>query len=508
MSEEDHLLLEANHFGLLASSADMREGMSAFLEKRKPHLPGALIPAIPTLQFDPSSGLNFGAARFPAPRPPARAPRSAAPPTRHGGVPEPCRGPTWTSRPVGSCSPGPNGQGKTNLLEAVSYPVLFRSFRGAARRRAGPVRGAGIPGRASPSTTDGAQRAAEAAFQRRGPPEAVVAGRGRGTTAGRRGGSLAGGGVPARRRGTGLGAGAAAAAVSRPGAGALRPELPRGAVPLPRRAGPAERRAPAGPPGVAEAFDAPLAELGQPAGHRPGWRGSRWCGDLFASRARRRWARQGLIALEYAGAAELADAGRLAGRAGPRPPRRDRARRATTRRPAPRRPGAAARTGRSLRDYGSTGQQRSAAIVLRLVELVTLERARGEPRRRSCWTMSSPSWTSSGSGGWPARLLAGGGGQVLITAPRTDELPPGLDLPAWTCLGRRGENSVKDEAATPSCQPACSEALQHWVATSGLGPRHRAGGGAEPLGRAGGAADRRRSRSPSRSPRTGCSGSG
>ncbi len=27
---------------------------------------------------------------------------------------------------------GGNGQGKTNLLEAIAYPVLFRSFRGAA----------------------------------------------------------------------------------------------------------------------------------------------------------------------------------------------------------------------------------------------------------------------------------------------------------------------------------------------------------------------------------------
>jgi enoyl-CoA hydratase len=34
MTAQDALLLEANHFGLLSSTADMREGMRAFLEKR------------------------------------------------------------------------------------------------------------------------------------------------------------------------------------------------------------------------------------------------------------------------------------------------------------------------------------------------------------------------------------------------------------------------------------------------------------------------------------------
>ena len=31
---EEGLVIEANHFGLIATTSDMREGMSAFLEKR------------------------------------------------------------------------------------------------------------------------------------------------------------------------------------------------------------------------------------------------------------------------------------------------------------------------------------------------------------------------------------------------------------------------------------------------------------------------------------------
>jgi DNA replication and repair protein RecF len=86
--------------------------------------------------------------------------------------------------------------------------------------------------------------------------------------------------------------------------------------------------------------------------------------------------------------------------------------------------------GRRLRDYGSTGQQRSAAIALKLIEITSLRQTRdtepalllddvfaeldGERQRRLA-----------------ARLLESADRQIFITSPRRDELPANLDLPVW-----------------------------------------------------------------------------
>jgi DNA replication and repair protein RecF len=92
--------------------------------------------------------------------------------------------------------------------------------------------------------------------------------------------------------------------------------------------------------------------------------------------------------------------------------------------------------GRPIREYGSTGQQRSAAVALKLLEMTTLREARDtEPalllddvfaeldddRRRRLTT----------------RLMGPEERQVFFTAPRREELPRGLGLEVWSVTDGR-----------------------------------------------------------------------
>jgi DNA replication and repair protein RecF len=92
--------------------------------------------------------------------------------------------------------------------------------------------------------------------------------------------------------------------------------------------------------------------------------------------------------------------------------------------------------GRRLRDYGSTGQQRSAAIALKLIEITSLRRARGtEPVLLLDDVFAELDGDRQSR--LPVRLLESADRQVFITSPRRDELPANLDLPVWVVEGGR-----------------------------------------------------------------------
>ena len=86
--------------------------------------------------------------------------------------------------------------------------------------------------------------------------------------------------------------------------------------------------------------------------------------------------------------------------------------------------------GRSLREFGSNGQQRGAAVALKLIELAVLRSARGtEP------ALLLDDVFAAFDGEPPLalarRLLETPERQVFLTAPRQDELPTDLALPVW-----------------------------------------------------------------------------
>ncbi len=86
--------------------------------------------------------------------------------------------------------------------------------------------------------------------------------------------------------------------------------------------------------------------------------------------------------------------------------------------------------GRALRAYGSTGQHRAAAIALRLLELETIRRERAaEP------ALLVDDVFAALDGDRQARLasrLMRGQAQRVVAAPRAASLPAELDLPRWS----------------------------------------------------------------------------
>ena len=328
----------------------------------------------------------------------------------------------WEVPPAGVALLGANGQGKTNLLEAIYYPVLFRSVRGAGDSELVRFGGVGFHveatcddagtvhtlaatyacgGRRKRITVDGAEpdRLADAAglwlavaFL---PADVALAG---GPAADRRlylDRMLS---LADRRYMTSLSRYRAALAQRN---SALRQ----------------------GRPEIAAAFDAPLAESGAVVvAGRLAWIAA--AEPRFAEAFSELGDGDG-AGLRYVGRDDLADpkAWREA-LAVSRP--RDAARGSTT--VGPHRDDVALLLGdRPLRAFGSTGQQRSAAIALKLIELATLREARGsEPALLLDDVFAELDRERQRR--LASRLFCSGR-QVFVTAPRADELPPGLTLP-------------------------------------------------------------------------------
>ncbi len=334
--------------------------------------------------------------------------------------------------PRGVALLGPNAQGKTNLLEAIYYPVLFRSFRGAADGDLTQFGGAGFHlecvGQNGGASGTAIVTATYTAGLRR--KRIVVDGEEIPRVADAVGSLLAVAFLPAD---VGLASGPASERrhyldrqLSLADPAYLRSLVRYRAALAQRNSALRQDRL-----DMARAFDAPLAQ----AGARVMAARCRWaCGA--AEQFTREFDALGEGApatLRYQSRAELADPeawpvaldGALS---------RDRARRLST--VGPHRDDLALEIGgRPLREFGSTGQQRSAAVALKLIEIVALRAAHGtEP------ALLLDDVFAEFDGDRQERLAARLGDaarQVFVTAPRADELPASLDLPVWRVAGGR-----------------------------------------------------------------------
>jgi DNA replication and repair protein RecF len=317
---------------------------------------------------------------------------------------------------------GPNGQGKTNCLEALAYPVLFRSVRGAADRE---IPRFGGPGFHVAVTTDAGSTIAAtyAAAERR--KRIAVDGEEQPTITAAIGQWLVVGFFPTDLALVQGGASERRRWIDRMLSLADREYLD---ALLRYRSALAQRNAALrhGDAATAVAFDPALAR-----------------GGSFVTSRRRQWVRSAdttwrqeldalgegtPVALRYRGDEALEDAAAWEERLESALPRD--LQRGQTHVGPHRDDVVLGLGGHALRDYGSTGQQRSAAVALRLMELETLATSRGV--RPTLLVDDVFAELDVDRQRRLAARLAAKPGQRIVTAPRAAEIPTELDLPRWT----------------------------------------------------------------------------
>ena len=322
---------------------------------------------------------------------------------------------------AGAAILGSNAQGKTNLLEAIYYPVLFRSFRGSPDQQ---VVSEG-PGFQVEAHIEGADARMVAVTYVGRKKRIMVDGDEAGRLADVVGTWLAVAFLPAD---VGLASGPAVERrryldrlLSLADRGYLRSLTRYRAALAQRNSALRQDRIE-----VAQAFAGVLGTSGSDlVRRRLDWvsgAAEQFAGEFECL------GEEGGASLEYRGRTDLAEPGAWDQALAASLPD-DRARGMTT--VGPHRDDLVLQIGgRLLRDYGSTGQQRSAAVALKLIEIAALRDARGtEPvlllddvfaeldrERQSRLAL---------------RLLGPAERQVFVTSPRPDELPPNLGLPVW-----------------------------------------------------------------------------
>ena len=319
---------------------------------------------------------------------------------------------------------GRNGQGKTNLLEAIYYPVILRSFRGAGDADLAQFGGPGF--RLEAEVVGGATERVDVTFSAATkkkrvtcdgadePRLADAVGRWLAVVFLPDDVALAGGGASERRRYLDR-------MLSLADRTYLRALLRYREALAQRNAALKHRR-----DDVALACEPELARAGALITATR----AAWCtrmADRFAAELDG-LGEAGRPELRYRGTSDLADPAAwpeaLRGAE-----RRDRQLGLTT--VGPHRDELVLELeGRSLRAFGSTGQLRSGAIALRLLELETLRETRGLDPALVLDDIFSE-LDGDRQRRLAARLVGDEMRQCFVSAPRLDELPSALTLPRW-----------------------------------------------------------------------------